>query len=68
MKCMEEASVMDVQTFKEILMDDTGSYPEESCLRKCLYLRLGLINDEGEVVVSFKRQKLQKEHGGIWNS
>lgn len=51
--CMEEAGVPDVNAFKEILTDKTGQYPEENCLRKCLYVFLGLINKEGIVNVSF---------------
>lgn len=52
-KCMEEAKVSDAKTFKAILMDTSSLYPQENCLRKCLYAKMGLINDDGEIEVKF---------------
>lgn len=51
MKCMAEANIPDENTLKEILEDDTGSYPEEACFRKCLYVRMQIVNQDGEINV-----------------
>jgi hypothetical protein len=49
---MKEASVESVQSAKEMLSDDTGSFPEEACFRKCLYIGIGVLTSDGDTNVS----------------
>jgi hypothetical protein len=49
---MKEANVESIEAAKEILSDDTGSFAEETCLRKCLYISIGVLTPEGETNVS----------------
>jgi PBP/GOBP family len=54
MKCMEETNIADLAAIKEILSDTSGSYPEEKCLRKCLYFHFGVVHENGAVDVSLR--------------
>jgi hypothetical protein len=49
---MEEANVESVQSAKEILNDNTGSFAEEACFRKCLYIGIGVLTSDGDANVS----------------
>jgi PBP/GOBP family len=57
-KCMKDSNVKNSETLTEILNDDKSSHPEENCLRKCLYVSLGIVNEEGELNVSFNGRNL----------
>lgn len=49
---MKESQIADFATFKKILDDQDAKYPQENCIRKCLYEEMYLVNEMGEINVS----------------
>lgn len=49
---MKESNIAEFSTFKKILDDQNRKYPQENCIRKCLYEEMYLVNEMGEINVS----------------
>jgi hypothetical protein len=47
-----EESKLSLDIVKEILNDDIGAHPEETCFRQCIYHTMGIVDEKGELNVS----------------